>query len=36
MPANIETVAEVKAKGCRYIYTHLPRLLGWGASAFLA
>jgi len=36
MPASFETLAEVKAKGCRYIYTHLPRLLGRAASAFLA
>ena len=30
-----ETLAEVKASGCRYIYTHLPRLLGAGAAGFL-
>jgi 4-hydroxy-2-oxoheptanedioate aldolase len=36
MPAASETVAEVKAKGCSYIYTHLPRLLGAGAGAFLS
>jgi len=35
MPATIETLAEVKAAGCRYIYTHLPRLIGAGAGAFL-
>jgi 2-keto-3-deoxy-L-rhamnonate aldolase RhmA len=35
MPATPDTLAEVQAKGCRYIYTHLPRLLGIGASAFL-
>jgi 2-keto-3-deoxy-L-rhamnonate aldolase RhmA len=35
MPATPETLAEVQAKGCRYIYTHLPRLLGLGAAAFL-
>ena len=35
MPATPETLADVQAKGCRYIYTHLPRLLGLGASAFL-
>jgi hypothetical protein len=28
-------VGDVVAKGCRYVYTHLPRLLGAGASAFL-
>lgn len=36
MPATAETLAEVKAKGCKYVYTHLPRLLGAGAAAFLA
>jgi len=35
MPATHDTLAEVQAKGCRYIYTHLPRLLGVGAAAFL-
>jgi len=35
MPATHDTLAEVQAKGCRYIYTHLPRLLGTGAAAFL-
>ncbi len=35
MPATAETLPEVVGKGCRYIYTHLPRLLGTGASAFL-
>ena len=35
MPATAETLADVQAKGCRYIYTHLPRLLGLGAAAFL-
>jgi 2-keto-3-deoxy-L-rhamnonate aldolase RhmA len=35
MPATAETVGDVVAKGCRYIYTHLPRLLGAGAGAFL-
>jgi 2-keto-3-deoxy-L-rhamnonate aldolase RhmA len=35
MPATPETVGEVAGKGCKYIYTHLPRLLGVGASAFL-
>ena len=35
MPATPDTLAEVQAKGCRYIYTHLPRLIGIGASAFL-
>jgi 4-hydroxy-2-oxoheptanedioate aldolase len=36
MPATAETVAQVVAKGCRYIYTHLPRLIGAGAAAFLS
>lgn len=35
MPATAETLADVKAKGCRYIYTHLPRVLGAGAKGFL-
>ena len=35
MPATAETLQEVVGKGCRYIYTHLPRLIGTGASAFL-
>jgi 4-hydroxy-2-oxoheptanedioate aldolase len=35
MPATSETLPEVVSKGCRYIYTHLPRLIGTGASAFL-
>jgi 4-hydroxy-2-oxoheptanedioate aldolase len=35
MPATTETVAEVVAKGCKYVYTHLPRLVGAGAGAFL-
>jgi 4-hydroxy-2-oxoheptanedioate aldolase len=35
MPATPENLAEVTGKGCKYIYTHLPRLLGIGAAAFL-
>jgi 2-keto-3-deoxy-L-rhamnonate aldolase RhmA len=35
MPATAETLADVLGKGCRYVYTHLPRLLGAGATAFL-
>lgn len=35
MPATTESLADVKAKGCRYIYNHLPRILGAGAKAFL-
>jgi 4-hydroxy-2-oxoheptanedioate aldolase len=36
MPAAADTVAEVTGRGCKYIYTHLPRVLGAGATAFLA
>ncbi len=35
MPAASSTVAEVTASGCKYIYTHLPKLLGAGATDFL-
>jgi 4-hydroxy-2-oxoheptanedioate aldolase len=35
MPAMSEPLAEVLGSGCRYVYTHLPRLLGAGAAAFL-
>jgi 4-hydroxy-2-oxoheptanedioate aldolase len=35
MPATTENLRDVIGKGCRYIYTHLPRLIGTGASAFL-
>jgi 2-keto-3-deoxy-L-rhamnonate aldolase RhmA len=35
LPATSETVADVASQGCRYIYTHLPRLLGSGAQGFL-
>ena len=35
MPATADTVAEVVGQGCRYIYNHVPRLLGAGASQFL-
>jgi 4-hydroxy-2-oxoheptanedioate aldolase len=35
MPATAETVAHVRASGCRYIYTHVPRLVGAGAAQFL-
>jgi 2-keto-3-deoxy-L-rhamnonate aldolase RhmA len=35
MPATADDVAKVVEKGCRYVYTHLPRLLGAGAAAFL-
>lgn len=36
MPATTETLPDVLASGCRYIYTHLPRVLGAGAKAFLS
>lgn len=36
MPATAETLPEILASGCRYIYTHLPRVLGAGAKAFLS
>lgn len=36
MPATAETLNEVLASGCRYIYTHLPRLISGGAGAFLS
>ena len=34
-PATVDNVRDVLGKGVRYIYTHLPRLLGTGAGAFL-
>ncbi len=36
MPATAETLPDVLASGCHYIYTHLPRVLGAGAAGFLA
>ncbi len=35
MPATTEDVASLVGSGVRYIYTHLPRLLGAGSAAFL-
>ena len=35
MPATAETVADVVASGCRYVYNHVPRILGAGARQFL-
>jgi 4-hydroxy-2-oxoheptanedioate aldolase len=35
MPATTDTLAEVLTKGCRYIYTHAPRVIGAGAAAFM-
>jgi 2-keto-3-deoxy-L-rhamnonate aldolase RhmA len=36
MPATPDTLGEVVGSGCRYIYTHLPRLLSTGAAAFFS
>jgi 4-hydroxy-2-oxoheptanedioate aldolase len=35
MPATADNVAALVGGGVRYIYTHLPRLLGAGSAAFL-
>lgn len=35
MPATTENVAGLVGAGVRYIYTHLPRLIGAGSAAFL-
>ncbi len=35
MPATSATVAKVAGSGCKYIYTHLPQLLGAGATSFI-
>lgn len=35
MPASTENVGRVIASGVRYIYTHLPRLIGAGTTAFM-
>ena len=35
MPATSDNLAHVIGEGCRYIYTHVPRLVGAGAQAFL-
>lgn len=35
MPATTDTVGDVVAKGCRYIYNHAPRIIGAGATQFL-
>jgi 4-hydroxy-2-oxoheptanedioate aldolase len=34
MPASTESVASVLGTGAKYIYTHLPRLVGAGAAEF--
>lgn len=35
MPASVDSIDDVLAAGVTYIYTHLPKLLGAGASDFL-
>jgi 2-keto-3-deoxy-L-rhamnonate aldolase RhmA len=35
MPATTETIASVLGSGCLYVYTHVPKLLGAGTTAFL-
>jgi 4-hydroxy-2-oxoheptanedioate aldolase len=35
MPATAENLADVLGSGVRYVYTHLPKLLGAGAEAFV-
>jgi 2-keto-3-deoxy-L-rhamnonate aldolase RhmA len=35
LPATTDNVASFLGAGVRYIYTHLPRLLGAGSAAFL-
>lgn len=35
MPASLEALPRVLGTGCRYVYTHLPRLIGAAASAYL-
>ena len=34
MPATAENVADVRKKGVRYIYTHVPRLIAASARAY--
>jgi 4-hydroxy-2-oxoheptanedioate aldolase len=35
MPSTTESLASVLGSGVRYVYTHLPKVLGAGAEAFL-
>ena len=35
MPASHENIDQVLATGCLYTYTHLPKIVGTGASAFM-
>jgi 4-hydroxy-2-oxoheptanedioate aldolase len=36
MPATAESVGRLVSSGVRYIYTHLPRLIGAGSAGFLS
>jgi len=36
MPATTEALPDVVGRGCRYIYSHLPRTLGAGAKEYIA
>ena len=36
MPGTADNVARLIGSGVRYIYTHVPRLLGAGAAVFLS
>ncbi len=36
MPATSDNLADVIGNGCRYIYNHLPRIVGAGAQQFIA
>jgi 4-hydroxy-2-oxoheptanedioate aldolase len=35
MPATTEALPDVVGRGCRYVYNHLPRLLGAGAADYI-
>jgi 4-hydroxy-2-oxoheptanedioate aldolase len=35
MPATADTLGDTLSLGCKYVYTHLPRLIGAGSAAFL-
>lgn len=35
MPATSEALPEVIGRGCRYVYNHLPRILGAGAKGYI-
>ena len=35
MPSGVDNVAEVLGKGVRYVYTHVPRLLGAASRTYL-